>query len=89
MTYLTLSTSIDVRVKVVESVEYIKRFISKFNHHYKLTPMGHEKPKISRNIIDPVMQVLMNWYMANRTNFDRCLPSLPTDTLEEFGKDLY
>ena len=48
--------------------------------------MGRQKPKISRNIIDPVLQVLLNWYMANKVNFDRYLPELQTDTLEDFGE---
>ena len=82
----TFNLMLKTMSKDVESVKYIKKFISKFNHHYKLTPMGHEKPKMSRNIIDPVLQVLMNWYMANRIHFDKYLPPLPTDTLEEFGE---
>ena len=72
--------------KDVESVKFIKRFVNKFNHHYKATPMGHQKPKISRNINDTVLQVLLNWYMANKSNFDRYIPDLQTETLEEFGE---
>ena len=69
-----------------ESVKFIKHFINKFNHHHKSTPMGHQTPKIARNIIDPVLQVLLNWYMANKAYFDRYLPELQTDTLEEFAE---
>ena len=47
--------------------------------------MGHQKPKTSKNVNDSGLQVLMNWYMANKGNFDRYLPDLQTDTLEEFG----
>ena len=69
-----------------DSVKFIKHFIGKFNYHHKSTPMGHQSPKISRNITDPVLQVLLNWYMANKQYFDRYLPELQTDTLEEFGE---
>lgn len=31
--------------------------------------------KIARNINDAVLQVLLNWYMANKTNFDRYIHS--------------
>ena len=69
-----------------DSVKFTKHFINKFNHHHKSTPMGHQTPKIARNIIDPVLQVLLNWYMANKAYFDRYLPELQTDTLEEFAE---
>ena len=69
-----------------DSVKFTKHFINKFNHHHKSTPMGHQTPKIARNIIDPVLQVLLNWCMANKACFDRCLPELQTDTLEEFAE---
>jgi len=69
-----------------DSVKFIKHFINKFNHHHKSTPMGHQTPKIARNIIDPVLQVLLNWCMANKAYFDRYLPELQTDTLEEFAE---
>ena len=69
-----------------DSVKFIKHFIGKFNYHHKSTPMGHQSPKISRNITDPVLQVLLNWYMANKQYFDRYLPELQTYTLEEFGE---
>ena len=69
-----------------DSVKFIKHFINKFNHHHKSTPMGHQTPKIARNITDPVLQVLLNWYMANKAYFDRYLPELQTDTLEEFAE---
>ena len=48
--------------------------------------MGHQTPKIARNIIDPALQVLLNWRMANKTYFDKYLPELQTDTLEEFAE---
>ena len=48
--------------------------------------MGHQKPKISSNINDEVLQVLLNWYMANKSSFDRYIPGLQTETLEEFGE---